>query len=211
MRAKTRKRKSNLYTDDNPQNTIPIRFKTVGDVENTIAHLEKLRRNQQYSLIRLKQVALVLYARLRVLRTTKPRQFAIARKYYEFLKSLGKNKTMKNLVGAPLEVCSTQPMTGYTRDGYCRNVPGDAGTHVVCAKVTDEFLQYTKTKGNNLITPSPENQFPGLKAGDKWCLCALRWGEARKAGKAPPVVVSATDHSALQFNPLDVYFQHSLK
>lgn len=118
---------------------------------------------------------------------------------------------MKSLVGAPLEICSMDPITGYQRDGYCRNVPGDTGTHVVCAKVTNDFLQFTKSKGNDLITPSPENRFPGLKDGQNWCLCAMRWEEARKAGKAPPVVMGATDRSAFQFNPLDVYFQHSLK
>lgn len=115
---------------------------------------------------------------------------------------------MKNLLGAPLEQCSTNPMTGFKRDGYCLNIPKDPGTHVVCATMTDEFLQFTNSKGNDLITPG--DQFPGLKSGQRWCLCALRWEEARKASKAPHVVLGATDHSALQFNPLNVYFQHSL-
>jgi uncharacterized protein (DUF2237 family) len=110
---------------------------------------------------------------------------------------------MTSLKGTPLQVCSLNPLTGYYRDGYCKNFPNDTGTHVVCASMTDEFLQYTKTKGNNLITPSAG--FPGLKQGDKWCVCATRWEEARKANKAPPVDLAATDSSALQFNSLETY------
>jgi uncharacterized protein (DUF2237 family) len=99
-------------------------------------------------------------------------------------------------------------MTGYNRDGYCTNIDGDSGTHVVCAKMTDKFLQFTKEKGNDLITPN--NRFPGLKSGDKWCLCARRWEEARKAGAAPPVDVSATDKSALKFNKRNTYLKYKL-
>ncbi len=110
---------------------------------------------------------------------------------------------MTSLQGTPLQVCSLKPLTGYYRDGYCKNFPNDTGTHVVCATMTDEFLQYTKTKGNNLISPSAG--FPGLKQGDKWCVCATRWEEARKANKAPPVDLAATDSSALQFNSLETY------
>ncbi len=112
-------------------------------------------------------------------------------------------RRMTSLQGKPLEVCSLNPLTGYYRDGYCKNFPDDTGTHVVCATMTDEFLNYTKSKGNNLITPSAG--FPGLKQGDKWCVCAARWEEARKANKAPPVDLSATDSSALRFNTLQTY------
>jgi uncharacterized protein (DUF2237 family) len=100
-------------------------------------------------------------------------------------------------------------MTGYKRDGYCTNIAGDNGTHVVCAQVTDNFLQFTKKQGNNLITP--RDDFPGLKTGDKWCLCARRWEEARKAGVAPPVDVYATDKSAIHFNDLNTYVGHTRK
>ena len=110
---------------------------------------------------------------------------------------------MTSLTKEPLKICSTQPMTGYYRDGYCKNLPDDSGTHVVCAKMTDEFLEFTKSKGNDLITPS--SNFPGLKEGDKWCLCALRWDEANKENKAPPVDLEATDESALKFNNLNTY------
>lgn len=110
---------------------------------------------------------------------------------------------MTSLTKEPLKICSTQPMTGYYRDGYCKNLPDDSGTHVVCAKMTNEFLEFTKSKGNDLITPS--STFPGLKEGDKWCLCALRWDEANKANKAPPVNLEATDESALKFNNLNTY------
>ena len=116
---------------------------------------------------------------------------------------------MTSLTGTPLEICSTDPMTGYYRDGRCKNYPDDAGTHVVCAKLTDDFLQYTKSKGNNLSTPRPG--FPGLKAGQNWCLCASRWEEARRAGKAPPVLLSATDKSAMKFNKLKTYKHYSLR
>ena len=108
-----------------------------------------------------------------------------------------------SILNKPLKLCSKEPLTGYARDGYCRNRPDDSGTHVVCAKMTDEFLEFTKSKGNNLITPS--SNFPGLKEGDKWCVCAHRWDEANRANKAPPVDLDATDKSALKFNRLNTY------
>lgn len=115
---------------------------------------------------------------------------------------------MSSILNEPIQLCSSSPLTGYKRDGYCTNTEGDSGTHVVCAKVTDDFLSFTKKQGNNLITP--RNGFPGLKSGDKWCLCARRWEEARKAGVAPPVDVNATDKSALKFNSLSTYLEHKL-
>ena len=115
---------------------------------------------------------------------------------------------MTSILNEPIKICSLNPLTGYKRDGYCTNIEGDSGTHVVCAQVTDKFLQFTKEQGNNLITP--QNGFPGLKSGDEWCLCARRWEQARKAGVAPPVNVHATDKSALKFNSLDTYLQHRL-
>lgn len=114
-----------------------------------------------------------------------------------------------NLLGNSLEKCSTNPMTGYYRDGYCKNFPNDSGSHVVCAKMTNTFLEFTKSKGNDLITPSPAYYFPGLKEGQHWCVCANRWEEARLAGKAPPVFINGTDKSALQFNPLETYMNFS--
>ena len=104
---------------------------------------------------------------------------------------------MTNIFGQTLTVCSNDPATGYHRSGYCGSVEGDAGSHVICAEMTDEFLNFTKSKGNNLISPS--SNFPGLKSGDHWCLCALRWKEAHESGKAPPVILEATDVSALNF------------
>ncbi|KAL4442735.1 hypothetical protein ABPG77_006729 [Micractinium sp. CCAP 211/92] len=94
----------------------------------------------------------------------------------------------RNVYGGELGLCSTSPMTGYFRDGRCDTGPMDYGTHTVCAKVTNEFLQYTLHQGNDLITPRPEYRFPGLKDGDGWCLCAARWREALAAGVAPPFV-----------------------
>lgn len=116
-----------------------------------------------------------------------------------------------SLVGEFLEKCSTNPMTGYYRDGYCKNFPDDTGSHVVCAKITNTFLEYTKSKGNDLITPNPQSGFPGLKEGQHWCVCANRWEEARQADKAPPVFLKGTDKSAVQFNSLETYMKFAEK
>lgn len=116
---------------------------------------------------------------------------------------------MTSLSNKALKVCSTSPMTGYYRDGYCKNLPDDAGTHIVCAQLTDEFLKFTKSRGNNLSTPRPG--FPGLKSGQKWCLCANRWTEALKANKAPPVILDSTDRSALKFNRLRTYKKYAAR
>jgi uncharacterized protein len=104
-----------------------------------------------------------------------------------------------NVIGKPLEGCSEEPLTGFYRDGFCNTGANDTGTHVVCAEMTDEFLEFTASKGNDLSAPRPEFRFPGLKAGDRWCLCALRWEEARRAGAAPRVVLEATHIGALEF------------
>lgn len=108
-----------------------------------------------------------------------------------------KEKT-KNILGTELQLCCTDPMTGFFRDGYCYTSSMDQGTHVVCAVMTEEFLEFTRSRGNDLSTPRPEYQFPGLKAGDSWCLCALRWKEAYEAGIAPPVKPEATHEKALE-------------
>ena len=107
-----------------------------------------------------------------------------------------------NVYGKPLIACCTDPMTGYFRDGYCRTMMQDTGTHVVCAIMTEEFLRYTASRGNDLTTPIPQWQFPGLKPGDKWCLCISRWLEAEKAGVAPRIDLNATHQKALEFTSL---------
>lgn len=104
----------------------------------------------------------------------------------------------KNILGTDLQPCCSKLMTGFFRDGFCHTDPTDHGTHVVCAIVTDEFLEFTKSRGNDLSTPRPEFQFPGLKAGDKWCLCALRWKEAYEAGAAPPIKPNSTHEKTLE-------------
>ncbi|MGA1399657.1 MAG: DUF2237 family protein [Phycisphaerales bacterium] len=109
----------------------------------------------------------------------------------------------RNVLGGPLETCSRSPMTGYFRDGCCRTGEDDLGRHTVCAVMTDEFLTFSKSRGNDLVTPRPEWRFPGLKAGDRWCLCALRWREAYEAGCAPQVVLEATHERTLDVVPLD--------
>lgn len=105
----------------------------------------------------------------------------------------------KNVLGQELDICSTDPMTGYFRQGRCETGPSDYGTHTVCAKVTKEFLEYTRQQGNDLVTPRPEYNFPGLTPGNGWCLCASRWREAMQAGVAPPVVLGATHEKTLQY------------
>lgn len=108
-----------------------------------------------------------------------------------------------NVIGSPLQACSFDPLTGWHRDGCCRTDAGDAGSHVVCCKVTASFLNFQFERGNDLITPRPELRFRGLKPGDRWCVCALRWQEALAAGCAPPVVLEATHIRALDFVSLD--------
>jgi hypothetical protein len=109
----------------------------------------------------------------------------------------------KNVLGSELQMCCNDPKTGFYRDGFCHTGPDDAGVHVVCAEMTDEFLEYTKGQGNDLSTPMPAFGFPGLKAGDKWCLCASRWKEALEAGVAPPVVLESTHEKALEIVSID--------
>ena len=104
----------------------------------------------------------------------------------------------KNVLGGALKPCCKFPMTGFYRDGYCNTSEEDAGRHVVCIKVTDQFLEFSKAAGNDLSTPYPESDFSGLIAGDQWCLCALRWQEAFEAGVAPKVVLESTHEAALE-------------
>ncbi|ASC73915.1 hypothetical protein XM38_048890 [Halomicronema hongdechloris C2206] len=108
-----------------------------------------------------------------------------------------------NVLGGNLEVCGTDPITGFYRDGCCNTGAGDFGAHVVCAQVSEEFLALTKVQGNDLGTPLPGFNFPGLKPGDRWCLCAARWQEALETGVAPPVILEATHASALEHVSLD--------
>lgn len=116
----------------------------------------------------------------------------------------------KNVLGTPLETCSTDPMTGFYRDGCCNTGASDMGLHVVCAEMTEEFLQFSYKQGNDLITPHPQYGFPGLKPGDHWCLCATRWQEAYEAGVAPPVKLAATHISTLEFVDLEALKSHAI-
>jgi len=112
-------------------------------------------------------------------------------------------KQALNVLGGPLQACSFDPLTGWYRDGCCHTDDHDAGSHVVCAHMTVEFLNYQMERGNDLITPRPEARFPGLKPGDRWCVCALRWREAYEAGYAPPVVLESTHARALDYVLMD--------
>jgi uncharacterized protein len=104
----------------------------------------------------------------------------------------------RNVLGGPMGICSADPMTGFLRNGCCETSPEDVGSHTVCAVVTEDFLQFSKSQGNDLSTPRPEYGFPGLKPGDHWCVCAPRWQEALDAGVAPRVVLKATEEGALR-------------
>jgi len=116
----------------------------------------------------------------------------------------------KNVLGGALRACSTDPKTGFYRTGRCETGPEDRGRHVVCAEMTEAFLRFTKSKGNDLSTPRPEWNFPGLEPGDRWCLCAVRWQEALEAGVAPPVVLAATHENALEILELADLKTHAL-
>ena len=104
----------------------------------------------------------------------------------------------KNVLGETLESCSVRPLTGFTRTGSCETGPQDVGSHTVCSQVTQEFLDFSRSQGNDLVTPVPEFDFPGLRPGDRWCVCAARWQEAFEAGCAPRVVLRATHERALE-------------
>lgn len=114
-----------------------------------------------------------------------------------------------NVFDEPLESCSERPLTGFFRDGCCNSGPADAGSHTVCVEVTEAFLEFSRFRGNDLSTPRPELAFPGLKAGDRWCLCAVRWLEAYQHGMAPRVFLRRTHKRALETVPLHVLREHA--
>ena len=116
----------------------------------------------------------------------------------------------RNVIGSDLQPCSTDPITGWFRDGTCETAPEDLGSHTICAVVTNEFLEHQRTAGNDLITPMPEYQFPGLKPGDRWCVTARNWLVAYRDGVATPVVLAATHERALKIVPLDVLREHAV-
>ena len=116
----------------------------------------------------------------------------------------------RNVMGEPLEACGYDPLTGFYRDGCCNTGPEDLGAHTVCAELTREFLEYTAGQGNDLASPDPAIGFPGLAPGDRWCLCASRWQEARRAGCAPPVILAATHEGTLEIVPFEHLRAHAL-
>lgn len=116
----------------------------------------------------------------------------------------------RNLLGEALLPCSMQPLTGFYRDGCCDSGPDDAGMHLVCAEMTAAFLEFSVARGNDLVTPRPEYRFPGLKPGDRWCLCLLRWIEALRAGVAPPIVLAATNEKVIEWVDMATLRAHAL-
>lgn len=123
---------------------------------------------------------------------------------------VSKPNDQKNVLGTALKMCSVDPLTGFTRSGSCEGHEADFGCHAVCAQVNAEFLKFSLMAGNDLSTPRPEYEFPGLKPGDRWCVCAARWEEARRAGKAPPVILESTHESALEHVKLEHLRKHAL-
>jgi uncharacterized protein (DUF2237 family) len=117
----------------------------------------------------------------------------------------------KNVLGTALQVCSTSPLTGFTRSGCCETGPNDTGNHTVCAQMTDEFLAYSISRGNDLSTPQPQYGFSGLVAGDRWCVCASRWLEASEAGFAPPVILESCHEKCLEIVSLADLKYHELR
>lgn len=115
-----------------------------------------------------------------------------------------------NVLGEPLKPCAFDPMTGFYRDGCCNTGPEDRGRHVVCVRMTEAFLAFSRAHGNDLSTPRPEFGFHGLRPGDRWCLCAERWREAWEAGQAPKVVLASTHLSTLRHVPLEALIEHAM-
>ena len=120
-----------------------------------------------------------------------------------------KMESERKILGSQLEVCSLSPATGFKRNGHCQHTKQDLGVHGVCSEVTEEFLNFTRDRGNDLSSPNELYGFPGLKPGDKWCLCASRWKEALDNGAAPPVVLSATNEAVLKVISLDDLIEHA--
>jgi uncharacterized protein len=116
----------------------------------------------------------------------------------------------RNVIGGPLEMCGGDPMTGFYRDGCCHTGPQDLGSHTICAVVTAEFLDHQRSIGNNLSTPMPQYNFPGLVPGDRWCVTAVNWARAFNDGKAAPVVLAATHEAVLQLVPIEALQQHAV-
>lgn len=116
-----------------------------------------------------------------------------------------------NVLGTTLQPCCTAPPTGYFRDGFCRTIQEDTGTHIVCSIVTQEFLEFSKSRGNDLTSPIPQWGFPGLSDGSKWCLCISRWLEAQQSGVAPPIVLEATHQKALEYVSLSLLKEYEAK
>lgn len=118
---------------------------------------------------------------------------------------------IKNVLGTNMEPCCNDPVTGFFRDGYCSTNDEDLGVHVTCVEVTAEFLEFSRSKGNDLSTPNPMYGFPGLEPGDRWCLCASRWVEALKAGKAPKIILQSTHEKMLEYADLETLKDYALE
>lgn len=126
------------------------------------------------------------------------------------MRDAARPSSARNVLGTELACCCNEPKTGFYRDGYCHTGPQDLGSHTVCAQMTQAFLDFEVRRGNDLVTPHPEHGFPGLKAGDRWCVCVARWKESLVAGVAPPVILTATHEKALAVVSLAELQAHAL-
>ncbi len=131
--------------------------------------------------------------------------------FFLFLFCLDCNCDLLNVFGLPLEPCSFEPLTGYYRDGYCNTGPGDLGSHTVCAVINEDFLEHQKSEGNDLITPRPIYNFSGLKPGNRWAVCAIRWKQSYKVGKACRVILESTNIRALNIIPFEYLKEYEFK
>jgi uncharacterized protein len=192
-----------LYTDNNPKTTTTgLGFKNEQVAKDTlkkIAHRDKIYQ---------KQVVITMFHRAKYhpyRNQNMEKAMDIFAKWMDNRKinynkkSTGSGYKQQNIYDKSLEICSINPITGFYRDGYCNTGINDLGSHTVCAKVTNKFLKFSKSKGNNLIQKS--KSFPGLKNGDRWCLCAIRWKEAYENDSAPPIIVNATNKKTINYIP----------
>jgi hypothetical protein len=130
---------------------------------------------------------------------------------FDSMRDSARPSSARNVLGTELTACCHDPKTGFYRDGYCHTGPQDLGSHTVCAQVTQTFLNFQLARGNDLVTPRPQFGFPGLKPGDRWCVCAARWKEALEAGVAPPVILTACHEKALDIVSLEQLRAHALQ
>ena len=181
-----------------------MKFQKINIFKYFLLKKEKIMKKLGFSIF-----VLALFTALNLSAQTCEKPVKRQKKSEKMTISTNETKQQLNILGEKLQPCCFEPLTGYTRNGSCETIDNDYGNHVICATVSQEFLDFSKSKGNDLMSSTP--YFPGLKAGDKWCLCALRWREALEAGVAPPVNIASTHSKALQFVSLEDLKKHAVR